>query len=362
MVCVEDGFEFLSDDSDRLNYARSCDLFIAFQQSSVSLPTETMIEYLASILPPDIAKALQSPPDGTDPPVYPSWASWSALLTWYHLLAAQKFNDTNHLLRLNWYEYTFWRVAEADATCMQRACPVLSAGNIEVDPDMAGIGSQDAPLLPRQQPSVVLFLPPALGAVLPRGRDDHVRIRYWLFHAATFVCYCMWMMVIWLTATKNAELSFIFVLIQTVPKGKSVLGELVNELDHILQPYCDYQFNASTRYLKMAVACVWVVMLTPPGMYLIIGTVHLIECLLGSTTDAASRLTSRFFHFVLPLFCLVGMWTILGLILNIRGVLTAASRDELSKIEINEWGVGQILATLTWIPVVVEMGRIAIGK
>lgn len=103
-------------------------------------------------------------------------------------------------------------------------------------------------------------------------------------------------------------------------------------------------------------------MLMPPGMYLIIGSVRLIERLRGSKTNFASWLTSRLFGIVLPLLCLFRMWTILGLILHIHGVLSKALRDDMSKINLDKREVGQILATLTCVSVVVEMGRIATGK
>ncbi|KAK7946859.1 uncharacterized protein PG986_011180 [Apiospora aurea] len=185
---------------------------------------------------------------------------------------------------------------------------------------------------------------------------------YWFFRASTFVLYSVWVVVVWFAVRKHPGLSSIFIFIQPSTERTAVLGELLWEIPSNMRSYCDYQFNASSGYLKLAVVCVWAAMLMPPGIYLIIGTVRLLERLRGSTTYVVSRLTSRFFHFMLPVFCLVGVWTILGLILHIRGVLTAASRDELSTIEINNWEAGQILATLTWIPVVVEMGRIAAGK
>ncbi|KAK8024350.1 hypothetical protein PG993_012416 [Apiospora rasikravindrae] len=458
--------EFLSGASERLNYARSCELFVTYRQPKNSGFAESMIAYLASILPPDIPYAFQTP-DIHHELDYPSWSSWSAILAWFQHLDAETFNVTkpgdNHVSHVLWDEYSLWRVAEADPVCMERACLLMSTEWVNVDPDLAGIGVSGIHLVEAYFPTtpsntrgswcqltdapqvlssycmeaslvtmfffVLVLLPrlrrgqtASLGSlVISRLVDIHrgslydmflgssilcfgiqlatirlyrvndsdtiiyvivnslvssfaflpflalcclmdttqVRIRNWFCRTATFLLYCMWVAVVLLTTVKRSYWSFLSLFMEPTYK---VLGQIVGEIKPNLQNYCNYQFNASISYLKLAVVCVWAVMLMPPGMYLIIGMVRLVERLRGSTTHAASRLTSRFFHFVLPVFCLVGMWTVLGLILYIRGVLTAASRDELSTIEINKWEVGQILATLTWIPVVVEMGRIAAGK
>ncbi|KAK7917349.1 hypothetical protein PG985_010957 [Apiospora marii] len=132
-----------------------------------------------------------------------------------------------------------------------------------------------------------------------------IRDPYWFFRAAKFVHYCMWVLVICLTAIAHGGLSFILIFLLPSTRNKKVLGELLHEIDADMKSYCNYQFDESVGYLKMAVCCVWAAMLMPPGMYLIVRS------------------------------------------------------DEMSKIDIDKWEVGQILATLTWVPVMVEMARIA---
>ncbi|KAK8071190.1 hypothetical protein PG997_011393 [Apiospora hydei] len=309
MVGTDGELELLSGGSDRLNYARSCELFILYGPYMQSGGSESMIEYLASILPPDLPyDFISSDINGQAP-----WASWTAILTWYqHHLEMEKFNVTkpgdDYASELNWREYAVWRVAKADAACMERACLMLSAGYSNIDPDLAGIGRrQHDPLLLGQRPRVILRFPSAPGALLSR-RCDPSQIPILLL--------------------PSLEIRALF---HMGGGGGLVHSHRASGFElHLRLHAAQHGEDGSTRtgYLKLAMVCIWAAMLMPPGMYLII----------------------------------VGMWTILGLILHIRGVLTAASRDELSTIEINNWDVGQILATLTWIPVVIEMGRIATGN
>ncbi|KAK6839910.1 hypothetical protein PG987_005776 [Apiospora arundinis] len=420
-----DAWESMSGGSDLLSYARSCDSFITLTRSVRPGALDNLVDYLKSILPRHM---LSHEP------------SWSSILAWYEQhLEQERFNVTlpgnHHAIEMDWHGYKFWRVAKEDPACMERACLMWSAGSVEVDPDLAGIGvlcsyCMEAALVTtfflvlvflarwnntrtttspaslviarlvdvhrgalydmflgasilcfgvqlatirsyqaRESNTTLFFLVNSLVssfAFLPLlalcclvDARAHVRIRYWFFRATAFVLYCLWVAVIWLVAVENPGLSLIFVFIGPITRKKAVIGELLHELSPWQKPYCQYRFDGSTAYLKLAVICVWAVMILPPAMYLVIGVVRLIERLRGSKGNMVSRSVSHFFHVVLPLFCLVGMWTILGLILHIRGVLTLASRDELSLVDINKWEIGQILAALTWMPVVIEMGRIA---
>lgn len=125
-----DAWESMSGGSDLLSYARSCDSFITLTRSVRPGALDNLVDYLKSILPRHM---LSHEP------------SWSSILAWYEQhLEQERFNVTLpgnlHAIEMDWHGYKFWRVAKEDTACMERACLMWSAGSVEVDPDLAGIG------------------------------------------------------------------------------------------------------------------------------------------------------------------------------------------------------------------------------
>ncbi|KAK8030730.1 hypothetical protein PG990_000464 [Apiospora arundinis] len=213
--------------------------------------------------------------------------------------------------------------------------------------------------------SVFAFCPVLLlSLVLGGGR--HRRRRRWLVYVATGVQYILWAAVVGTAVGSivHAERPGpAYAAPGALSNGwfsKHTFSELVGEQSTAFQTqHCRPALGGGSEAIALSSGAVFGTGLGPLFRLILAALSWGLMCLgFGSRFMRYAYVIDRALRHITVVCAFINMWASLWMLLYIRWAVNQSPWSD--SLSINEWSFGQILSTLTWIPVFVEVGYLAL--
>ncbi|KAK6834720.1 hypothetical protein PG987_009414 [Apiospora arundinis] len=213
--------------------------------------------------------------------------------------------------------------------------------------------------------SVFAFCPVLLlSLVLGGGR--HRRRRRWLVYVATGVQYILWAAVVGTAVGSivHAERPGpAYAAPGALSNGwfsKHTFSELVGEQSTAFQAqHCRPALGGGSEAIALSSGAVFGTGLGPLFRVVLAAfSSSLVYLGFGSSFMRYAYVIDRALRHITAVCAFINMWASLWMLLYIRWAVNQSPWSD--SLSINEWSFGQILSTLTWIPVFVEVGYLAL--
>ena len=207
---------------------------------------------------------------------------------------------------------------------------------------------------------------PVLLLSLVLGRGRHRRRRRWLAYIATGVQYILWAVVVGtaivsIVHTKRPGPDYAAIGTPSASLFSSfTFSKLMREQGTAFQTqHCRLVLDGGSEAIMLSSGAVFGTCLGPLVRLLLAAfTWGLMYLGLGSRLVRYSYIIDRVLRYVIIVCAFIEMWALLWMLLYIRWAVNQSPWS--STLSMNEWSFGQILSTLTWVPVMVEAGYLAL--